>query len=357
MTTRLRRLSTFLLVAIAATSVAGTASAHVRYVVDGPEDVESIVAFVVSTLSDPIHAGLVGGGGLATVAGVLAYRRYRPFQVDLAVFTRTMDAYRDLLPWLLRLSLGIPLIGAGFTGYFFTPLVESNARILFIGLGFLMLFGLATRAVAIVTLVVYLAGLVVEPLLLLQFEYVGGLLALALVGSGRPSADDVLDDVASDDDTVYGRIDPIHEFAERFRARIAPAEPLAPVAIRVSLGLTFAYLGIVEKLLNPGYALAVVTKYDLTAIVPVAPDLWVVGAALAEIAVGAVLVVGLYTRAAAALSLVLFTLTLFGLPDDPVLAHLTLFGLASALMITGAGPYSLDDAFGQSPSKDDATTA
>jgi len=34
--------------------------------------------------------------------------------------------------------------------------------------------------------------------------------------------------------------------------------------------------------------------------------------------------------------------TLFGLPDDPVVAHISLFGLVSALLITGSGPYSVD---------------
>ena len=42
-------------------------------------------------------------------------------------------------------------------------------------------------------------------------------------------------------------------------------------------------------------------------------------------------------------SLLLFGLaTLFGLPDDPVLAHITLFGLLSAVFTLGSGPYSLD---------------
>jgi hypothetical protein len=43
------------------------------------------------------------------------------------------------------------------------------------------------------------------------------------------------------------------------------------------------------------------------------------------------------------LAFVLFTLTLFGLPDDPVLAHVSLFGIASAVFIMGAGPWSFDD--------------
>jgi len=351
MHTSARRVVAFCLAALAGTTVAGTASAHVRYVVDDPADVASIVEFVTATVADPVNAALLAGGALAAGGTVLAYERFRPFPRDRAVFAVAMADYRDLVPWLLRLSLGIPLVGAGFTGYYFSPLAQIDfrvlfvgPRVLFIGLGFLLLFGLATRAVALFTLALYLAGVVLEPVLLLQFEFVGGLVALALVGGGRPSGDDVLDRVAAADGTVYGRIDPVHGVAVRFRDRVAPYERYAPVVVRVGLAVAFAYLGVVEKLLNPGYGLAVVAEYDLTAVVPVAPELWVLGAALAEVAVGVVLALGLYTRGAAALSLALFTLTLFGLPDDPVLAHLSLFGLASALIITGAGPLSLDRA-------------
>jgi uncharacterized membrane protein YphA (DoxX/SURF4 family) len=342
--TRRSRHATRVAVLLASLALAGTASAHVRYVVDDPADVESIVAFVTGTISTPLNAVLLGGGALGTVAAGLAYQRLQPFERDRELFAEAMADYRDLLPWLLRISLGIPLIGAGFSGYYFTPLLESDARLVFIGLGFLLLFGLATRLVAGVGLALYLAGLATDPVLFLQFEYVGGFLALLVVGGGRPSADDVFNRLATDEETTYGRIDPFHDLAVRFRERIDPARPLVPLAVRLSLALTFVYLGVVEKLLNPGLALGVVAKYDLTAIVPVAPELWVLGAALAEVAVGVVLAVGLYTRAAAGLSLGLFTLTLFGLPDDPVLAHLSLFGLASALIITGAGAYSLDDA-------------
>ena len=63
---------------------------------------------------------------------------------------------------------------------------------------------------------------------------------------------------------------------------------------------------------------------------------------LAEIAFGLALLFGLLTRATAAGAFVLFTLTLFGLPDDPVLAHITMFGLASAVFTLGGGPLSID---------------
>jgi uncharacterized membrane protein YphA (DoxX/SURF4 family) len=53
-------------------------------------------------------------------------------------------------------------------------------------------------------------------------------------------------------------------------------------------------------------------------------------------------VLGVFVRAASGVAFLLFTTTLFGLPDDPILAHLSLFGLASALLVTGAGPWSFD---------------
>jgi hypothetical protein len=167
-------------------AVTGRAAGHVDYVTDSSERGDAI-ALLVEVLSEPLNAALLVGGGLALVVAAVGYLRVRPARRDVAVFRETMDEYRDLLPWLLRLSFGLPLVGAGFAGYFFSPSVESlfpvafaPSRLFQIGVGFLLLFGLATRVTAIVALVVYLAGLATTPELLLANEYVAGLLAIAL---------------------------------------------------------------------------------------------------------------------------------------------------------------------------------
>jgi uncharacterized membrane protein YphA (DoxX/SURF4 family) len=241
--------------------------------------------------------------------------------------------------------MGLPLVGAGFAGYFFSPVVAAPGfRLAQILLGFLLLFGLATRASAAATLALYLLGLASDPRLLLAFEYVGGLSALVLLGGGRPSADDMLGRVAATEGTFYNRVDPVHHVAARFRSAVGPYERYTPTVLRVGTGLTFAYLGVFEKLLDPGRAALVVAKYDLTSVVPVSEGAWILGAGLVELAVGVALVVGLLTRGTAALAFVVLTTTLFGLPDDPVLAHVTLFGLVSAVFTLGAGPLSLDRA-------------
>ena len=324
----------------------GAAAAHVEYVTPGGEP-QSVVAFLTDALTTPFIIAVLLGGFLVIVAGLATYLFVRPFPADIAAFRAIMADYEDLLPWLFRLSMGMPMIGAGFGGYFFSPAVElpypTVLRLFGISVGFLLLFGLATRVVAVGTLLLYVAVLPTEPGLLLAFEYVPGLLAVALLGGGRPSADAMIARMADDDRTVYSDFDPFYRrVAVPFAERIEPYTALVPTLLRTGIGVAFIYLGITQKLLRPGEALAVVTKYNLVEVVPVAPELWVIGAGLTEALVGVMFILGAFTRGFSLVAFGLFVTTLFGLPDDPVVAHISLFGLVSALLITGAGPYSID---------------
>jgi len=322
--------------------VPGRAAAHVDYVTDPPAAAEDGVAFALDVLSSPVNAALVGGGVLTVLALVALDRAFQPAVPDVAALRDALAEYNEYVPWMLRLSLGLPLVGAGFNGYLFSPAVTADARLLQVGLGFFLLFGLATRLVAVVGLATYLAAFAFDPELVLAVEYVPGFLAIALLGGGRPSADHMFAVVARTEGTYYGRIDPVSGVADWFGTVIAPYERYVPTVIRVGIGVAFVYLSLVEKLADPTRALRVVERYDLTAVVPVDAGLWVLGAGLTEMGVGLLLVAGFYTRGAAAVAFLTLVGTLFGLPDDPVLAHVTLFGLLSAVFTLGAGPLSLD---------------
>lgn len=329
-------------------AIPGRAIAHVRYVTPGGDG--SVGELFAAIVSDPLALVLLGGGGLAAVVAGVGWLRIRPFRADLAVLRSTLRSYADLLPWLARLAIGLPTIGAGFTGYLFSPaatagmldLPAPTVRLFGIGVGFLLVFGFATRIAALGGLLGYLVGLALSPALLLAIEFVPGFLAILLLGGGRPSADHVFSRLAAAEGTVYQVIDPIRETLAPIGERLAARADLVPVIVRLGIGASFVYLGVVQKLLNPGQALGVVAKYDLTAVVPVSPELWVVGAALTETALGVALALGLFTRADCGIAIAMFTTTLFGLPDDPVMAHVSLFGLVSMLVITGGGAYSLD---------------
>lgn len=325
-------------------------AAHVDYVTDEPSGAG--LEFVIEVLSDPTNAVLVGVTGLLAGVGVGAYLWVRPTVPDIDVLRTALAEYLVYIPWMLRLSLGLPLVGAGFAGYLFSPaigqdvlppLLAANVRILQVGIGFLLLFGLGTRVVATVGLLMYLGTVALFPRAILALEYVPGFLAIMLVGSGRPSADHLFNRVASARGTIYNRIDPVSDIANSVQRRLDPYTNYIPTILRVGLGSTFILLGLGEKLMNPGPGLALVDQLNLTALIPVSPGMWVVGAGLAEVAFGLLLVFGLFTRATAAGAFVLFTVTLFGLENDPVLAHITMFGIASAVFTLGAGPLSLDE--------------
>lgn len=353
LTRRSRQLVRFVFASLAGITVAsGVVAGHVRFVTD-TSDVGEALQFLVDAFTTPLNAVLLGGGGIGTLVAIVVYLQVEPFQRDVEVFRDVMTGYSDLLSWLLRLGFGLPLVGAGFTGYFLNPVVDPMiappiARLFQIGLGFALLFGIATRLAALVGLVAYLLALPAAPLLLFSLEWIPGFLALAVIGSGRPSADQMFKRVAEAEGTFYGRIDPIHDAAGWVNERVDPYEKYVPLIIRVGMGVGFAFLGLFEKLLAPEMALAVVEKYNLTAVVPVSPELWVLGAGLSELALGAAIALGFFTRGSALTAMFVFTLTLFGIPDDPVLAHIGLFSLASALLITGAGPYALDNYIGAS---------
>ena len=327
--------------------------AHVDYVTEPQAETRDALTFTLEVLSEPFNAALFGASGLLVAVGLVAYLYVRPTITDIVILREKLAGYSDLIPWMLRLAVGMPLIGAGFQGYLFAPTVTFNVganpllRVLFIGLGFFTLFGLGTRIVATAGLLTYGWAIVTRPAVFLAIEYVPLFLSLLLLGGGRPSADDMLLEVASTDGTIYGRIDPVHHLKAYLDERTRPLRVYVPVILRVGMGAAFIYLGLIQKLAQPSSGLAVVEKYNLTAVVPVDPGLWVVGAGVTEIAVGVALITGFFVRGAAATSFLLFTLTLFGLPDDPVLAHVTLFGMASAVFTLGAGPLSFDHWFGR----------
>ncbi|MFW5935253.1 MAG: DoxX family protein [Halolamina sp.] len=156
----------------------GSDAGHVRYVTpsDGGERAAELLAAIAS---DPLALALLGGGGVGTVAAGAGWLRLRPFRADFVVLRTTLRSYDDLLPWLARLAIGLPMAGAGFTGYLFSPAATAGLlgvpgpliRLYGIGVGFLLVFGFATRIAALAGFVGYVAGLAFSPPLVLALEY------------------------------------------------------------------------------------------------------------------------------------------------------------------------------------------
>lgn len=308
--------------------------AHVDYVTD-PGSAEDPIGFLLDTLADPLGAAVIAGGALIVVGLVLAWARWRPLESPRQRFVVRAREYGEYVPWMLRLSAGLVLVGAGLSRVLFVPTLPA-ATPLALGLlaaGFLILLGLAVRPAALAALLAFLGALMANPELVMMLDLAGALAAVALLGPGLPSLDDLLRAA----------------FPRGPGARVATEnlgegryDDLVPLVVRLGLGGAFAASGIVDKLLIHDQALAAVERYELTAAVPVAAELWVVGAFLVETALGLAIILGVMTRASAVVGFAVLTLAMFALPDDPVIAHVGLFGLCSVLVVLGAGRWSID---------------
>jgi len=310
--------------------------AHVDYVTD-PESSPDPIGFLLDALGQAGAILLLGLGLVLVLAAILGWARWRPMEDARLRFIERAKGYTEYLPWIVRLSVGLVLIGAGLARVRFMPTIDSGGLfgLLLTGTGFLLLLGFAVRPAALVALGAYLVTLISHPELVMMLDVAGGLAVAAIVGPGRPSLDDLLRAALPSG--------PAARAATQDLAR-GHYDDMVPLLVRLGLGGAFVASGIVDKLVIYDQALAAVDGYGLTSVVPVAPEIWVVGASLLETALGAAIILGALTRFSAVVGFTVLTLALFALPDDPVIAHVGLFGLSSLLVILGGGRWSLDRA-------------
>ena len=311
-------------------------SAHVDYVTD-PGGSSDPIGFLLDAIAQPGSVLLLAIGLLVVVIALLAWARWRPAEEARARFIERALGYREYLPWIVRLSVGLVLIGAGLSRVRFLPTLDAGGlfAVLLTGTGFLLLLGLAVRPAALVALGAYLVTFIANPDLVMMLDVAGALGVAAILGPGRPSLDDLLR-------AAFPGGPGARAATENFAA--SQYDDTVPLLVRLGLGGAFAASGIVDKLLIYDQALAAVDRYQLTSIVPVAPEFWVLGAILIETALGVAIILGVLTRFSAIVGFAVLTLALFALPDDPVIAHVGLFGLSSMLVILGGGRWSLDRA-------------
>ena len=307
---------------------------HVDYVTD-PTASPSPIDFFVDALFRPETLALLLVAAVVTAGALVAWAGWRPLEDARLRFIERAGTYREYLPWMVRLSVGLVLIGAGLSRSLFHPMIEAAVPIGFVltACGYLLLVGLAVRPAALVALAAYVISLVVHPELVMMLDVAGGLAVAAIIGPGRPSLDDLLRAAfprgpgarAATRDLAAGRYDDI-----------------VPLLIRLGLGGAFLASGVLDKIVIYDQALAAVEQYGLTSVVPVPAETWVVGAAIVESLLGLAILAGFMTRFSAIVAFAVLTLAMFALPDDPVIAHVGLFGLSSVLVVLGAGRWSLD---------------
>ncbi len=318
------------ILAVVLASIPFLASAHVGYVLTEQEFAEhqgSDTNFLISGLMDAPKSAIVAGILTLIIVGIIIFIRTRPIARRFLISVREkLDTYHELLPWMARLSLGIALIGSGTAGAFISPVLGSGGYIPFaeILLGFMFLLGFLLTPAYIGAIALFFAGLSQDAYLFGNFDMLALIVSAFILSSPRPGLDDILQ-------------------VRQLRIRETTKE-LVPLVLRIGLGVSFIFLAVYEKFLNPHGSELVVTTYNLMNAIPVPAPLWVLGAGTVECILGLLLLIGFEVRLVSLISFFVISLSFFYFKED-VYSHVTLFGAISMLIATGAGAYSLDRFF------------
>lgn len=293
--------------------------AHVGYVIEGSlegTNVENNIGFLLGPLSQASNLIII----LITIVIVgflfLIYEKSDSLKEYLVRVGNRAGSYKDLLPWMLRLSLGIALLGAGTSGVLISPALEATPlfSLIQVVLGFFLLSGFLTGLAATGAAFLYLTALFSDAYILGNLDFFGIAVALVFFASSRPGIDDI--------------------FGIPFLPRSLKMQTWAPVVARISIGLAMTYLAIYEKFLNPEISALVVEKFNMTTAIPVSPAMWVLSAGLVELVVGLLLIFGWRPRLVSAVAFLVLTASFFFF-KEAVYSHITLFGTLSVIFASG----------------------
>lgn len=315
-----------LLIGIVTIILPQAALAHVGYVVS-EEEIQrragSDFFFLLKPLAEPRYLMLMLGAVAAVLLLYFLLRRTSFVARRIAFIQERTKSYTELISWMLRLSLGIALIGAGTAQTFISPILSPVPQFSFIQilLGFLLLSGFLLGPTALLAAALFLLALSKNFYLLGNADFLAASVALLILANPKPGLDDLLGV------PYWSPLKALREFM--------------PLILRVGVGGAMMFLAVYEKFLNPHLFAAVAENFHLTSIIPVSPEMWALSAGLVEFIVGLALFVGFQTRLVAAIAFAVLTLSFFYFGEE-VYSHITLFGILSVLFVTGGDRRSID---------------
>lgn len=302
--------------------LSGSASAHVRYVLNRSEVKEGLHS-AAPLFNIPIILSFIVFVILLFVADYLFYKT----NIKLEVIT-SLESLKEYVPAILRVFIGGGLIIAGLNGWLLSvdsPMEGIGAIEVIVGT--MLLLGLLTRIAAMGLLALWSLALltfglgVTEAGAMHHFEVVGVAVFLMIWGGSKLSMDNI------------AKIN-IGDALSRFKI-------YDMLILRFTIGITLIWLSIVEKLLYPGLGIAVVEKYALPTFGFDAAT-FVLIAGLVELSAGLAILLGLTTRFITLVATIFVVLGILTFGEN-VASHFGLVGVALAIIIRGASAFSVDD--------------
>lgn len=302
------------------------ASAHVGYVLTPEQITEYSGPDMLFLLKVFGHAGnilLVFVTTLIVIFLVIFIPKVIFVKNFLTYINLRLNSYHEFIPWIIRLSLGIALIGAGTTNVLISPAFPDQEvfSLLQILLGFMYLVGFLLVPATLATIILFIFAFIHMSYLAGNLDFLALALAFLVFHSGRPGIDDITGF------SLFSHFKISHHL-------------LAPI-LRAGIGISMIYLALHEKIFSPHLSELVVNQYNLTQVVHISPAMWVLGAGLVELLIGFFIMIGFYTRLIAVIAFLVLSLSFFFF-KEAVFSHVTLFGILSLILIEGGGYLSAD---------------
>jgi len=303
-----------------------TTSAHVLYLVDKEDATKKggvDYDFILSPFMDIKNVGLMLGTIVITLLVLYNWHKIPFLKKKIDYVCNRASTYKVFIPWILRLSAGISLIGSGVSEVLISPALKGFASFasLEIFLGFMFITGFLVIPTALVSMFLYFLAFQIDPYIIGNLDFFAIVLALIIVENERPGIDDLI-----------GM--PHYSPFKRLKSFV-------PFIMRMGIGGAMIYLAIYEKILNPHVSEIIVREFGLMNVFPVSPEMWVLSVGIIEFVIGLFLLVGFKTRLMSAVAFVVLSGSFFYFGED-VASHITLFGVLSVLFITEGGSFSLD---------------
>jgi uncharacterized membrane protein YphA (DoxX/SURF4 family) len=236
----------------------------------------------------------------------------------------SLAKFYGIVPLILGIHVGLPLIVLGIKGELFSPNNQLTGAWFFllgvaqIGIGLCFLYGAMTRLAALVLGALWLVGIGVVGLesMLENLQYLGVSAFFFLTGRGPYAIDRLL----------YPALEPSPRFAIR-----------AMWSLRIATGLGLTFVAFTEKLANPALANAFLQQYPLNFTswlhIPIPDDVFIRCAGATELLIGLCLAFGIFARVIIATAWILINMTLTIFNWTELVGHLPLYGIMAMLLV------------------------
>lgn len=304
------------------TLFSGVVYAHVGYIVN-PSSMSSLHGGFASLLERASHDYLgILLASLGLIGLLFLFWLFRKFcnssgkirSILANCFSRCTDLHRDI-PWMMRLGIGIALIGAGSSRVLISPVLDTTAYISLVEtiLGFLILAGLAISWAVVVSIIFFSFGLYQNIYLLGNLDFMALAFGILVYNDPRPGIDFI--------------------FGTHGGVNLSKYKSYVPRLLSISLGISFIFLALYEKVLYANASVLVFDEMPWVLAGLMSSEVFTLLVLLIELFLGCVFLFGKNVRFFSAFAFIFLTLSFFYFKES-VSSHVTIFTILSILFIT-----------------------